>query len=84
MYVCMYVCMCVDETKQLTEEIRRHLMDPEWTAEASAAPGEVTNKAHCCGTAAMYVELAVGSHWRQEKWSRTPSTNTLQLKTATC
>ena len=28
MYVCMYVCMCVDETKQLTEEIRRHLMDP--------------------------------------------------------
>ena len=52
----MYVCMCVDETKQLTEEIRRHLMDPEWTAEASAAPGEVTNKAHCCGTAAMYEE----------------------------
>ena len=28
MYVCMYVCICVDETKQLTEEIKRHLMDP--------------------------------------------------------
>ena len=57
----------VDETEQLTKEIKRLLMDPEWTAEASAAPGEVTNKAHCCGTAAMYVEFAVGSHWRQEK-----------------
>ena len=37
---------------RLTEENRRLLMDPEWTAEASTAPGELTNKAHCCGITA--------------------------------
>ena len=37
----------VDETDQLTKTIQRRLMDPEWTAEASTAPGELTDKAQC-------------------------------------
>ena len=40
------------ESEQLTEEIKRLLMDPEWAAEASTAPGELTNKAHCCAITA--------------------------------
>ena len=39
----------VDETEQLTEEIKRLLLDPVWTADASTAPGELTNTAHCEG-----------------------------------
>ena len=39
------------ESKQLTEEIKRLLMDPECDAEASTAPGKLTNKAHNRGLA---------------------------------
>ncbi len=45
-YVCMYVYVPLWEG--LTEEIKRFLKDPEWAAEASTAPGELMNKAHCC------------------------------------
>ena len=50
MYICMYVYVPLWEG--LTEEIKRFLKDPEWAAEASTAPGELTNKAHCCGITA--------------------------------
>ena len=42
----------IQESEQLTEVIKRLLMDPEWAAEASPAPEELTNKAHCCGITA--------------------------------
>ena len=39
------------ESNQLTEEMKRLLMDPECDAEASTAPGKLTNKAHNRGLA---------------------------------
>ena len=45
--------MYVDETEQPTEESKCLLMDPEWTAEASATPGEVRTHIYAKASTAL-------------------------------
>ena len=80
----MYVCMRIDETKWLAGKSDATSWSWSDLQKQALHLGEVMDMTYYCGTAAMYVELALGRHWREEQWSRTPTTNTLQLESATC
>ena len=83
MYVCMYVsCMLMKPSGWQRNQTPPHGLGVTCRSKLCTWGG--VDMTYYCGTAAMYVELALDRHWREEQWSRTPTANTLQLESATC